>query len=294
VSHVHHTPSGQHRTEIDWNTQLARLEQEGEMYLPFFEQASVWLRERRAPATVQRVLDIGSGPGIATCVLAAAFSSAEVVAVDGASALLERAASRARRLGLAARVRVLQTTVTEDALTLPEADLVWASNALHHVGDQHRAVDQLRRILRPGGVLAVAEGGLPTRCLPSDIGFGRPGLEARLQAGTEDVFAELRAALPGARASVDDWPGMLRASGLSSVTSRTFLVDLPSPLEATGRAFVRRQFAELRDRLGERLAGDDVQTLERLVDAEAADGVMRRSDVFFLAARTVHLGSAGW
>ena len=64
----------------------------------------------------------------------------------------------------------------------------------------------------------------------------------------------------------------------------TFLADLPSPLEATGRAFVRGQLAELRERLGERLAPDDVQTLKRLVDAQAANGVMRCSDVFFRAA----------
>jgi SAM-dependent methyltransferase len=158
---------------MDWDTQIAYLEQEGDMYLPFFEQASAWLRELRAPSTVQRVLDVGSGPGIATCVLAAAFPYAAVVAVDGAGALLERATSRARQLGLAERVRALQATLPEDALTLPEADLIWASNALHHVGDQQGAVDELRRIVRPGGVLAVAEGSLPTRCLPTDVGFGR-------------------------------------------------------------------------------------------------------------------------
>jgi SAM-dependent methyltransferase len=294
MSHADHPASGQHQhhhhVASDWDTRIAYLEQEGELYLPFFEQASAWLRELRAPSTVQRALDIGSGPGIATCVLATAFPSAEVVAVDGASALLERATSRAHQLGLAERVRVLQATLPEDVVTLPAADLIWASNALHHVGDQPGVVDKLRHVLRPGGVLAIAEGGLPTRCLPADIGFGRPGLQSRLQASLEAGFADMRAALPGLLASVDDWPGMLRASGLSSVTSRTFLIDRPQPLDAIGRAALRTQLNDLRDGLGDRLAADDLAALERLLDPDAPDGVMRRTDVFFLAARTVHVG----
>jgi SAM-dependent methyltransferase len=187
---------------------------------------------------------------------------------------------------------VLQATLPEDVLTLPAADLIWASNAMHHVGDQSGVVNKLRGILRPGGVLAIAEGGLPTRCLPTDIGFGRPGLQSRLQAAIEAGFADMRAGLPGSLAAVDDWHGMLRASGLSSVTSRTFLIDRPPPLDAIGRAALRSQLTELRDGLGERLAADDLGTLERLLDPDAPDGVMRRPDVFFLAARTVHVGCA--
>jgi hypothetical protein len=101
----------------------------------------------------------------------------------------------------------------------------------------------------------------------------------------------MRADLAGSdEAAADDWPGMLRACELRSVTSRTFLVDLPAPLEQTPRAFVRAQLSGLRDRLAERLDDDDRVMLERLLDPNAPEGIMRRGDVFFLAARTVHVG----
>jgi SAM-dependent methyltransferase len=292
VSHAEHTTIDHHHADVDWDAQIALLEQGGQMYMPFFEQAVAWLSELRAPAGVRRVLDVGSGPGVATCVLAAAFRSAEVLAIDGAGALLERAASRATQLGFADRVRTLQANLPDEARSLPEADLIWASNSLHHVGDQQGAVDRLRRKLRPDGLLAVAEGGLPSRFMPTDIGFGRPGLQSRLQVANEDWFAAMRASLPGSKAAVDDWPSMLRSAGLSSVRSRAFLIDLPPPLEAHSRDFLCTHLSELRDRLGERLAADDLETLERLLDPDALDGLARRPDVFFLAARTVHIGSA--
>ena len=88
--------------------QIAQLEQGGELYVPFHEQAFAWLAELRAPAEVQRVLDIGSGAGVSTSVLARAFAQAEVIAVDGAAVLLAPAEQRAARVGVADRVRVLQ------------------------------------------------------------------------------------------------------------------------------------------------------------------------------------------
>jgi SAM-dependent methyltransferase len=280
-------------TDSIWETRIAHLEQSGQLHAPFFEQAVAWLAEVRPPASVGRVLDIGSGPGIMTSVLARAFPSAEVVAIDGAAALLERAAARAAECGVSERVNVLVANLPDDFADLPTADLIWSSRALHHLGDQQAAVDQLRERLTPGGLLAVGEGGLPPRCLPLEIGFGRPGLQARLQASLEEWFAEMRASLPDSRAAVDDWPGMLRKVGLDSVRSRSFLVDLPAPLNRSGRNFLRSQLVGLRTRLADRLAVDDLDALERLIDPEAADGLLQRSDVYFLAALTVHVGVRG-
>jgi SAM-dependent methyltransferase len=279
-------------TDINWDEQAALLEHAADVFMPFFEQAVSWLCDLQPPKGVERVLDVGSGPGVATFVLATAFGHAEVIAVDGSNALLERAKRRAAELGLAHRVRVLQAELPEDFARLPDADLIWSSNALHHVGDQQDAIDQLCRKLRPHGLLAVAEGGLPSRILPAEIGIGRPGLQARVQAAGEEWFAEMRSGLPGSRTAIDDWQSMLRASGLGSVTSRSFLIDMPAPLDAPAREFVRHQLHDVRDRLGDRLADEDVATLERLQDPDAPDGVLRRPDVYFLSARTVHVGRA--
>ncbi|MEU9941093.1 class I SAM-dependent methyltransferase [Streptomyces lavendulae] len=173
---------------------------------------------------------------------------------------------------------------------LGAADLVWSSKAVHHLGDQQGALDALARVLRPGGMLAVAEGGLPVRFLPRDLGFGRPGLQARLDALQEDRYQAMRAGLPGSVPVAEDWPAMLRRAGLTGVGAFTTLLDLPAPLGEPGRDFLHSQLTRLRDASDGSLDALDLETLDRLLDPAAAQGLRRRPDVFLLSAATVFAG----
>ncbi|NUU21188.1 MAG: class I SAM-dependent methyltransferase [Streptomycetaceae bacterium] len=289
--HGHHDHAPQ---DIDWEAFAAELERGTELHDAALRQVASWLGELRrgtggeAPA---RVLDVGSGPGVVACLLAEAFPDAEVVAVDQAPGLLARAEERAAKQGLD-RVRTHRADLPEGFAALPEADLIWTSNAVHHLGDQQAALDSLAARLRPGGVLAVLEGGLPPRYLPRDIGLGRPGLQARLDAANQDLFAAMRADLPGTVAAVEDWPAMLAASGLVPSGSRTFLTDLPAPLGDPARAYLHTRLTRLRDRLADRLAPEDTATLDTLVDTDNPSGILRRPDAFYLEATTVHTARA--
>ena len=84
------------------------------------------------------------------------------------------------------------------------------------------------RVLRPGGRLALAEGGLAARHLPHDVGVGEPGLEGRLQAANEAWFNGMRARLPGSVRMPYGWAEALRRAGLTGVTSRSWLLE-PAP-----------------------------------------------------------------
>lgn len=229
---THHGHHGHgHNTELDWGVLADQLETAGELQLPVLRDTAARLRDLLGPRhEVRRVFDVGSGPGVMTCVLAEEFGDAEVVAVDGTQALLDRALARADGLGLGGRVAVRLAELSDGLGDgLGTADLIWSSKAVHHLGDQQGALDALAGALRPGGVLAVAEGGLPMRFLPRDIGIGRPGFQSRLDAVGEDWFATMRAELPGSSAVVEDWPAMLRRAGLVDATSFTTLLDLPAP-----------------------------------------------------------------
>jgi SAM-dependent methyltransferase len=231
-----------------------------------------------------------------TCVFAEAFADAEVVAVDGTPGLLDRALARAERLGLGGSVAVRHAELPEGlgggdehGKGLGEADLVWSSRAVHHLGDQQGALNELADVLRPGGLLAVAEGGLPMRFLPRDIGIGRPGLQARLDVAQERWVRD-RAELPGSTTVVEDWPAMLRRAGLTGVGSFACLLDLPAPLGETARAFLHADLTRLQETVSESLDVEDRQTLVVLLDPGSPEGILRRRDAFLLSAITVCTG----
>lgn len=284
---------GHHRLhQEDWDAAGARLEEEAEMSLGLLDGAASLLAELAGDRPVRRVLDIGSGPGVASAVFAATFPEAEILAVDGSAPLLARAAARAARLGLGGRVVVAQRELPAGLDALEPADVVWASRVVHHLGDQDDAVRRLAALVRPGGILAIAEGGLPARSLPRNIGFGRPGLEARLDVALDDWFSEMRAAQPGATGTVEDWPAILAGAGLVPCATRSFLVDHPAPLEPATRAMVVDRWSGIRERAADRLPADDRAALERLLDPQDEAGLHRRRDVFVLSAATVHAGRA--
>ncbi|MEV7418863.1 class I SAM-dependent methyltransferase [Streptomyces sp. NPDC089919] len=278
-------------TDIDWAALAGQLVANGELQLPVLRSAAERLRDLLGPRTGPvRILDVGSGPGVMTCVLAEAFPGAEVVAVDGTPALLEHALERAAELGLGDRVRVRQAELPGDLAALGGADLIWSSKAVHHVGDQQGALDALAALLRPGGVLAVAETGLPMRYLPRDLRHGRPGLQSRLDAVYEEWFEAMRTSLPGSTPVLEDWTGMLGAAGLGPVGAFTALLDLPAPLGGDARAFLLDYLTRLRDRLSGELDEADMATMALLTDPQAPEGILHRPDAFLLSATTVHTG----
>ncbi|MFJ3669242.1 class I SAM-dependent methyltransferase [Streptomyces sp. NPDC090106] len=295
MAHDHHHEHGQDRHpghhhdhgDLDWAEMAPHLVQQAELFTPLYEKAMAWLGKRQTEPGL--VVDVGSGPGVLSCLLADAFPGARVVAVDGAEPLLELARERAGRLGVADRFGTLAGELPGvlDELDYP-ADLVLASWSLHHLGDQQAALTAFADRLAPGGTLALLEGGLPTRYLPRDIGIGRPGLQARLDAVHEDWFSEMRAGLPGTVDVVEDWPALLTAAGLRPTGSRTFLLDLPAPTTDRARAHAISTYTRLREVLADRVGADDLATLDRLLDPDDKASLHHRPDVFLLTARTVH------
>ncbi|MEU4262283.1 class I SAM-dependent methyltransferase [Streptomyces argenteolus] len=278
-----------HSDDFDWDVVAPVLEQEAELGSPQYEEAARWIAGLPTAPRVRRVLDIGCGPGVVSCLLADVFPEAEILAVDGTPALLERTRARAERHGAGERVRTLHAELPQDLGTLGEADLIWAGNMLHHVGDQRGALAGFARLLRPGGTVALVEGGLATRYLPRDIGFGRPGLEARLDVVSADRFEDMRAALPETTRETEDWSALFAAVGLEPQGTRSFLLDLPAPLPAAALDRAVTDFARRREAFADRLTAEDTATLDRLLDPADPAGLRLRPDVFTLSARTVHL-----
>lgn len=146
----------------DWAEFGGRLEREGEFVRPLHDELVDSIRAALGVHPVRRVLDLGSGPGVATTLLAEAFPAARATAADASAPLLELAAARADRLGLSDRVET-QLVDLEGSLDVlvadGPADVVWASMVLHHVDGLAHTLARIRDLLAPGGVLALVEFG---------------------------------------------------------------------------------------------------------------------------------------
>ncbi|MFE5917603.1 class I SAM-dependent methyltransferase [Streptomyces sp. NPDC002285] len=282
ADHHHHD-----HTDVDWAEMGPELEAQAELFTPLYEHTMAWLAKRQTEPGL--IVDAGSGPGVIACLLADTFPGARVVAVDASEPLLERAGARAGRLGVADRFGTLAGELPDvlDDLDYP-ADLLWVGRTLHHLGDQRAALAAFAARLTLGGTLALQEGGLSARFLPRDVGFGRPGLQARLDALEEEWFAAMRADLPGTVVETEDWPALLAAAGLRPSGTRTFLLDLPAPTTDRARAYVVTTLTRTRDGIGDHLDADDRATLDRLLDPDDKASVYHRPDLFLLAAQTVY------
>jgi SAM-dependent methyltransferase len=279
--HGHHTHDGQD-VQLDWAARGQELVSEGEITAPMVDQALGWLVQRCPGA--REVLDVGSGPGVAACRFAQLLPDAHVLAVDGAVPLLAMAQERATVLGVGERVTTREVSLPDGLTDLPHADLVWVSGVVHHLPDPVAALRALGGLVRPAGLLAVREGGLPARFLPDGVA---PGLLSRLEAIGDDLVAA-GSHPAGINPHEGSWPDLLRAAGLAPAGSRTFLLDLPAPVSAAVRGYLHRRLAMLQSFVADHVTDDDAVALAGLLDPDAADGVLHRPDVFLLSASTVH------
>jgi SAM-dependent methyltransferase len=275
---------------------LTNLETSARFDAPWVADAVAWLVETSdrpgASGPPQRVLDVGCGAGGAACAFAAALGPGVVTGFDRDPRLLAIARRRAADAGLAGQI-LGWTCAGVDALPVEtgSADLVWASGVVHHLPDQQAAIGTLAALLRPGGRLALVEGGLPVRCLPFDVGLGRVGLESRLDEARSRWFADMRGELRGPPLPYG-WPEGLRRAGLVAVRARSFLAEVPPPLDDFGRRVAERHLSSALSELGDRLALDDQDTIGRLLDPDDTAYVGRRDDLMVTAVRTLNVGTA--
>jgi SAM-dependent methyltransferase len=148
-------------------------------YLGLLDATRAEAQARRDPATAfrslglrpgLRVLDVGCGTGDHLRLLAPLVAPGEAVGVDLSATLIEHARRGGTGVGLSFQVG--------DAYDLPFADgsfdRVVANQVLLHLADPWPAVAEMRRVLAPGGLLAVDEWGWDSTCLAvTDRGLGR-------------------------------------------------------------------------------------------------------------------------
>jgi SAM-dependent methyltransferase len=194
-----------------------------------------------SPRPGERVLELACGPGgLGLAAAARVAPGGEAVLSDVAAEMTAIASARAQELGLAnVRTRVLDLEAIEE----PDDsyDVVLCREGLMFATDPARAASEIRRVLRPGGRVAIAVWGPRERnpwlgvvfdAVSAQIGrpVPPPGIPGPFSLGDADALASVLNGAGLADVAVRELPVPLRAASFEEWWTRTSA--LAGPLSA--------------------------------------------------------------
>jgi len=230
---------------------------------------------QHATRTPLTIADIGAGTGTGSFALARRFPTAEVSAIDLSPGMLDRLHAAALRHGLAERMRLVQADLDVAWPEIGSVDLAWAASSLHHFDEVDRVLGDVFTALHPGGLFVAVEMDAFPRVLPAELGFGRPGLEDRIQAAIAQLGWN----------SHPNWRTNLEQAGFEMLEERTFVADL-TPAPASAGRYAHAFLSRIRSGFTDELAADDLAALDRLLVADSPEGVLNRGDLSVRSRRT--------
>jgi ubiquinone/menaquinone biosynthesis C-methylase UbiE len=190
----------QHRER--WETAAAGWAKRAQEVREHGMPVSMWMIQQLGLQPGQRVLELAAGPGD-TGLLAAELirPGGTLISSDGSEAMLEIARGRAEQMGID-NVEFAQLELEWIDLPTGSVDAVLCRWGVMLVVDPEAALREMRRVLRPGGRVALAvwdePAANPWATMPRQALQAR-GLARPIQPGAPDMFA---LAAPGALAEL--------------------------------------------------------------------------------------------
>ena len=128
-----------------------------------FGQDPRWRRflVSRVPDDAVRVLDVATGTAAVAIELARRMPARRVVGVDQSPEMLATGRDHVERAGLASRIELREGRAEELPFEDASFDALTFTYLLRYVDDPAAQLRELARVVRPGGVVAMLEFGLP-------------------------------------------------------------------------------------------------------------------------------------
>jgi len=234
-----------------------------------------------------RVLDLACGDGVYAVWLAERLSpQGEVVAVDLSPAYLELA----RRTAAASPVGGRISLQLADAYDLPfdddSFDLAWCAQSMFSLPDPLGALRELRRVTRPGGVVAVLENDLLHQMMlpwPPDVEL----------AVRQAQLASLEAANPDQLAVGRDLRMLFSEAGLADCRLTPYSRARHAPLAPDDEFYLCCQLSDVRLRARPYLSPTMLTAFDALTDASSEAFMLRQPEFVVTYMDLLALGVKG-
>jgi ubiquinone/menaquinone biosynthesis C-methylase UbiE len=235
----------------------------------------------------ERVVDAGCGDGFFTALLAERLPEGEAIGLDSSPPFLGAAEKRLRHLIDERRTRLVEGDVNK----LPFADgsvaAIWSAHSMQSYDSLPHVLAEFRRVLRPGGLLAVLE----TDNIHSIMLSWPPDLELAVrqaehrEIGDEDSYIGTYFPRFAER--------LLREAGFEEFSREYVFIHRQRPCDAVLERYVELYLQNLLETVGEGLSESARARLETLASRDSDRFLPRQENFFFGSLQVLMTARAG-
>lgn len=232
-----------------------------------------------------RVLDLACGEGVYTLPLAAKVApGGEVIGVDTDSSQLEQARIHANKSGWGRSIAFHRVDLQGLPFSDNRFDLVWCAQPLDTLPDVYTTLRELRRVLRPGGRIALFEQGILDDLVlpwPDQLAIAIDQAQARA-VGEQSKRDEERGEF--------DLCSVLLDIGFANCVVTPYTITRRAPLPASERSFFADYFETIASHLAQQIDADHQDLIDELFDPRAKTYLLDQQD--FAIRYTINVTSA--
>jgi ubiquinone/menaquinone biosynthesis C-methylase UbiE len=235
----------------------------------------------------ETVLDAGCGDGFFTGLLAERLPTGQAIGLDTSQAYLHAAGERLGELIDRQRVRLVEGDVNRIPFEDASLDGIWSGHSMQSYPAIPHVLGEFRRVLRPGGLLAVLEtDNIHSIMLswPPDLELAARQAEHR-EIGSEDSYIGTYFPRFAQR--------LLREAGFEAIAREYVFIRRQQPCDASLERYVQLYLENLLEQHGEGLSESMRARLKELASPRSERFLPRQENFFFGSLQVLITARAG-
>jgi ubiquinone/menaquinone biosynthesis C-methylase UbiE len=242
----------------------------------------------RLPLTgSESIIDAGCGDGFFTGLLAERVPSGQAIALDNSSAYLHAAGRRLEQPIADGRARLVEGDVNHLSFETASIDAIWSGHSMQSYPKIPHVLQEFKRVLRPGGLLAILEtDNIHSIMLswPPDLELAARRAEHR-EIGSEDSYIGTYFPRFAQR--------LLREAGFEEFSREFVFIRRQQPCSESLERYVQLYLENLLRHHGDQLSEQGRSRLVELATPDSPRFLPRQENFFFGSLQVLITARAG-